>query len=72
VDKARKLGEPLTFAMTFPPGTHAMWTRCYLGAGGINPDKDVSLIVIPPAQMVANMKIARWTASALANRGTPG
>jgi len=29
------------------------------GAGGINPDKDVSLIVIPPAQMVANMKIGK-------------
>jgi len=25
--------------MTFPPGTHAMWTRYYLGAGGINPEK---------------------------------
>ena len=59
VDKAKKLGEPLTFAMTFPPGTHAMWTRYYLGAGGINPDKDVSLIVIPPAQMVSNMKIGK-------------
>src|SRR6266498_3860997 len=58
-NKAKKLGEPLTFAMTFPPGTHAMWTRYYLGAGGINPDKDVSLIVIPPAQMVANMKIGK-------------
>src|SRR5687768_14788470 len=59
VDKARSLGEPLTFAMTFPPGTHAMWTRYYLGAGGINPDKDVSLIVIPPPQMVANMKVGK-------------
>ncbi len=59
VDKAKKLGEPLTFAMTFPPGTHAMWTRYYLGAGGINPDKDISLITIPPAQMVANMKIGK-------------
>lgn len=59
VDKARNLGEPLTFAMTFPPGTHAMWTRYYLGAGGINPDKDISLIVIPPPQMVANMKIGK-------------
>ena len=27
VDQANKLGEPLTFAMTFPPGTHAMWLR---------------------------------------------
>lgn len=59
VDKAKGLGEPLTFAMTFPPGTHAMWTRYYLGAGGINPDKDISLIVIPPPQMVANMKIGK-------------
>ena len=59
VDKAKGLGEPLTFAMTFPPGTHAMWTRYYLGAGGINPDKDVALITIPPAQMVANMKIGK-------------
>src|SRR5438874_9139529 len=56
VDKARGLGEPLTFAMTFPPGTHAMWMRYYLAAGGINPDKDINLITVPPAQMVANMK----------------
>src|SRR3954469_22659950 len=59
VDQAKKLGEPLTFAMTFPPGTHAMWTRYYLGAGGIDPDKDVTLITVPPAQMVANMKIGK-------------
>lgn len=59
VEKAKKLGEPLTFAMTFPPGTHAMWMRYYLGAGGINPDKDISLIVVPPAQMVSNMKIGK-------------
>ena len=76
VDKAKKLGEPLTFAMTFPPGTHAMWTRYYLGAGGISPDKDVTLIVVPPAQMVANMKIGKmdgfcvgepWGARAIAD-----
>jgi len=57
VDRAKASGEPLTFAMTFPPGTHAMWTRYWLGSGGINPDKDISLITIPPAQMVANMKV---------------
>ena len=56
-DKAKASGEPLTFAMTFPPGTHAMWIRYWLASGGINPDKDVSLITIPPAQMVANMKV---------------
>ncbi|MGH7944448.1 MAG: CmpA/NrtA family ABC transporter substrate-binding protein [Opitutaceae bacterium] len=59
VDQAKKLGEPLTFAMTFPPGTHAMWMRYYLAAGGIDPDKDISLIVVPPAQMVASMKIGK-------------
>jgi nitrate/nitrite transport system substrate-binding protein len=59
VDKGKALGEPLTFAMTFPPGTHAMWTRYFLGAGGINPDKDIALIVVPPAQMVANMKVGK-------------
>lgn len=76
VQQARKLGEPLTFAMTFPPGTHAMWMRYYLAAGGINPDKDISLIVVPPAQMVANMKIGKmdgfcvgepWNARAIAD-----
>ena len=56
-DKAKASGEPLTFAMTFPPGTHAMWMRYWLGSGGIHPDRDVTLITIPPPQMVANMKV---------------
>jgi nitrate/nitrite transport system substrate-binding protein len=34
-----------------------MWMRYWLAAGGINPDKDVNLITIPPPQMVANMKV---------------
>jgi nitrate/nitrite transport system substrate-binding protein len=76
VEAAKAAGTPMTFAMTFPPGTHAMWTRYYLGAGGINPDKDVALITIPPAQMVANMKIDKmdgfcvgepWNARAIAD-----
>src|SRR5688572_8281642 len=57
VEAAKSAGTPLTFAMTFPPGTHAMWMRYYLAAGGIHPDKDVALVTVPPAQMVANMKI---------------
>src|SRR5918993_261430 len=58
-EKAKAAGDPLTFAMTFPPGTHAMWIRYWLGSGRINPDKDVNLITIPPAQMVANMKVGK-------------
>jgi nitrate/nitrite transport system substrate-binding protein len=57
--EARAKNAPLTFAMTFPPGTHAMWLRYYLGAGGVHPDKDVSLITIPPPQMVANMRVGK-------------
>jgi nitrate/nitrite transport system substrate-binding protein len=59
VDKAKASGTPMSFAMTFPPGTHAMWMRYWLATGGIHPDKDVSLITIPPAQMVANMKVGK-------------
>src|SRR5205814_8508106 len=43
-------------AMTFRGGTHDLWVRYWLAAGGVNPDTDVSTIVIPPPQMVANMK----------------
>ncbi|HEX7568888.1 MAG TPA: CmpA/NrtA family ABC transporter substrate-binding protein [Verrucomicrobiae bacterium] len=77
VKSANARGEPLSFAMTFPPGTHALWMRYYLGAGGINPDKDVSLITVPPPQMVANMKIGKmdgfcvgepWNARAIADK----
>ncbi|MDP9170140.1 MAG: ABC transporter substrate-binding protein [Acidobacteriota bacterium] len=57
--KAKADGKPLTFAMTFPTGTHAMWMRYWLAAGGIHPDKDISLVTIPPAQMIANMKVGK-------------
>lgn len=59
VDAAKAAGTPMTFAMTFPPGTHAMWMRYYLGAGGIDPDKDIALATVPPPQMVANMKVGK-------------
>jgi nitrate/nitrite transport system substrate-binding protein len=74
--KAKKKEKP-TFAMTFPPGTHAMWLRYYLAAGGVHPDKDVDLIVIPPPQMVQNMKVGKmdgfcvgepWNARAIAEK----
>ncbi len=77
VDAATKKGHKPTFAMTFPPGTHAMWLRYYLGAGGVHPDKDVDLITIPPPQMVQNMKVGKmdgfcvgepWNARAIAEK----
>jgi nitrate/nitrite transport system substrate-binding protein len=49
-------GQNVPVAITFPGGTHDLWMRYWLAAGGINPDTDVSVIPIPPPQMVANMK----------------
>lgn len=48
-----------TFAMTFPGGTHDIWLRYWLGACGVNPNRDVRVIPNPPPQMVANMKVGR-------------
>ncbi|MBN8763544.1 MAG: ABC transporter substrate-binding protein [Thiobacillus sp.] len=46
-----------TFAQTFPTGTHAMWLYYWLAAHGIDPFRDVKNIVVPPPQMVANMRV---------------
>jgi len=45
------------FAQTFPTGTHAMWIYYWLAANGIHPLNDVKSIVVPPPQMVANMRV---------------
>ncbi|HMW31392.1 CmpA/NrtA family ABC transporter substrate-binding protein [Plasticicumulans sp.] len=50
-------GKAVKAAMTFPGGTHDLWIRYWLAAGGIDPDKDIETIVVPPPQMVANMKV---------------
>jgi len=46
----------VTFAHTFPGGTHDIWLRNWMAAAGIN-QKSVGIITIPPPQMVANMKV---------------
>lgn len=65
-----------TFAQTFPTGTHAMWIYYWLAAHGIDPFKDVKTIVVPPPQMVANMRVGNmdgycvgepWNARAIAD-----
>ena len=50
------------FAMTFRGGTHDLWIRYWLAAAGIDPDGDVQTIVVPPPQMVANMKVGTMDA----------
>ncbi|MEB3145194.1 MAG: CmpA/NrtA family ABC transporter substrate-binding protein [Cylindrospermopsis raciborskii 1523720] len=56
-NQAKSAQKPIKFAITFPGGTHDLWMRYWLAAGGINPDQDVILEPVPPPQMVANMKV---------------
>jgi nitrate/nitrite transport system substrate-binding protein len=51
-----KAEKEVTFAMTFPGGTHDLWLRNWLAAAGVN-QKTSKIITIPPPQMVANMKV---------------
>ncbi|MDW8398991.1 MAG: CmpA/NrtA family ABC transporter substrate-binding protein [Acetobacteraceae bacterium] len=58
----RALGPESKVAMTFRGGTHDMFVRYWLAAGGIDPERDVSTIVVPPPQMVANMRVGTMDA----------
>jgi NitT/TauT family transport system ATP-binding protein len=52
----RKAGqEPLTFGMTFPFSTHNYQLRFWMAAGGVDPDEDVHLVVLPPPFMVESL-----------------
>jgi nitrate/nitrite transport system substrate-binding protein len=51
-----KAEKEVTFAMTFPGGTHDLWLRNWMAIAGLN-QKAVKIITIPPPQMVANMKV---------------
>ncbi|MBD2043426.1 nitrate ABC transporter ATP-binding protein [Microcoleus sp. FACHB-672] len=50
VDKVHTLG------VVNPASMHNLMLRYWLAAGGIDPDRDVNITVIPSAQMVANLK----------------
>jgi nitrate/nitrite transport system substrate-binding protein len=60
--KQKAAGKAPKCAMTFPGGTHDLWIRYWLSANGVDPDKDVSTILVPPPQMVANMKAGNMEA----------
>lgn len=56
IEADKKAGKPpMTFAMVFPVSTHNYELRYWLAAGGVDPENDIRLIVIPPPQMVANL-----------------
>lgn len=49
-------GESHTLGVVHPSSMHNLLLRYWLAAGGIDPDRDVSIKTIPPAQMVADLK----------------
>jgi len=47
--------EPLSFGMTFPFSTHNYQLRFWMAAGGVDPDEDIRLVVLPPPYMVESL-----------------
>jgi nitrate/nitrite transport system ATP-binding protein len=44
-----------TLGVVHPASMHNLMLRYWLASAGIDPDKDVNLVIIPPAQMVSNL-----------------
>ncbi|MBD1927268.1 ABC transporter substrate-binding protein [Trichocoleus sp. FACHB-90] len=44
------------FGVVHPASMHNLMLRSWLASAGIDPDQDVNIAVIPPPQMVANLK----------------
>lgn len=51
-----KEGRKFKAAYTFPHANQDFWIRYWLAAGGIDPDKDVDLLAVPPAETVQGMR----------------
>lgn len=50
---------PPTFGVVFQHSSHNYMLRYWLAAGGIDPDRDVRLLVVPPPQMIAYLTARR-------------
>lgn len=51
----RRARQPLTFGIVFHYSSHHVLLRDWLLAAGINPERDVRIVVVPPAQMFRNL-----------------
>jgi len=47
---------PLTFASVYPFASHTLQLRHWLSTAGIDPDRDVRIVVLPPEQMVDHLR----------------
>lgn len=52
----RTNGRKFKAAYTFPGANQEFWIRYWLAANGINPDTDIDLLTIPPAETVQGMR----------------
>ena len=60
IDAERRLGAPpLTFAHVFPASSHALQLRYWLAAAGVDVQRDVTFVVVPPASMAAQLRAGR-------------
>jgi len=50
---------PLRFGVVFPTSTHHYELRYWLAAGGVDPDRDVRIEVLPPPDMPAALRAGR-------------
>ncbi|MCW5690976.1 MAG: ABC transporter substrate-binding protein [Pseudolabrys sp.] len=54
-DRRRRGAPLLNFGMTFPFSNHNYQLRLWMAAGGVDPDEDVRLVVLPPPYMVDSL-----------------
>jgi ABC-type nitrate/sulfonate/bicarbonate transport system substrate-binding protein len=47
---------PVTLAVVFPYSSHNYLLRSWLAAGGLDPDRDLRLLVVPPPMMPARLQ----------------
>jgi bicarbonate transport system substrate-binding protein len=52
----KDIGRKFKVAYTFPKANQDFWVRYWLASGGIDPDKDVDLLAVPPAETMQGMK----------------
>lgn len=55
VRERRQRRQPVTFGVVFPYSSHHLLLRAWLQATQIDPDRDVRIVVVPPAQMFRNL-----------------
>ena len=48
---------PLVLAVVFPYSSHNLLRRYWLASAGIDPDRDVTTVVLPPSQMVDHLRL---------------